>query len=329
MSSVNDPEPIRTAQPAPPRNTVTVFRLGAVFAFLAVTMGSVVCATGSGAGCETWPGCRRGTVTPQWALEPVIEFTHRVSAFGSGPLILAAAVMALRLRTTDVWVRVLPWVALACVFAAGAFGRLAVLSGIPTWQGAIDLTCALTAMTVMGIAAVRLTRRHRRTARSLGTPLSALPVSRWRAVQVWELAAASVVVLIAMQVAGLFAAGKGSFTRCMGWPLWQIVEGDRYLWLQWLRIGTALLATGLVIATAVTASRHEGLRRWGIALGALLGVEMLIGLQIRAGGTGIWTATAYSVVACALLWGLGLLTGIARVERVAADAEERELVHRV
>jgi cytochrome c oxidase assembly protein subunit 15 len=327
MSSVSSPEPVRTTSPPPPHGTLTVFRSASVFAFLAVTMGAVVCATGSGAGCETWPGCRRSTVTPQWALEPVIEFTHRVSAFGSGPLILAAALLALRLRTADVWVRVLPWVALVCALAAGTFGGLAVTSGISTWEGAIDLTCALTAMTVMGVAAVRLTPRGRPPADRPEVALSAFPVSRWRAAQVWELATASVVVLIAMQVAGLFAAGKGSFTRCLGWPLWQIVDGDRYPWLQWVRIASALFAAALVVATAVTASRHERLRPWGIGVGALFAAEMLIGLQIRGGGTGIWTAAAYSVVACLLLWSLGLLTAVARVERVAADAERRELAH--
>jgi cytochrome c oxidase assembly protein subunit 15 len=336
MSSVSSSEPVNAPDQAPPSGTVTVFRLAAVFAFLAVTIGGVVCATGSGTGCETWPGCRRSTITPQWQLEPVIEFTHRVSAFGSGPLILAAALMSLRLHTPDRWVRVLPWVALAGAFAAGAFGRLAVLSGISTWEGAIDLTCALTAMTVMGVAAVRVAPRP-------GVPgvpavpglpaapaegeLTAFRVSRRQAVQAWQLAVAAVVVLIGMQVLGLFTAGKGSFTRCMGWPLWRIVETDRSAALQWLRLGVAVVGAGLVVATAVTAARHERLRSWGIGIGVLFAAEMLIGLQLRGGGFGIWIAAAYSVTASVLLCSLGLLIAVARVERVGI-AEHRELVHR-
>lgn len=331
MSSISTPEPFRAPEQAPPPGTVTVFRLAAVFAFLAVTVGGVVCATGSGAGCETWPGCRRDTITPQWQLEPVIEFTHRVSAFGSGPLILAAALMSLRLHRADRWVQVLPWVALVGAVAAGAFGRLAVLSGIPTWQGAIDLTCALTAMVVMGVAAIRLTTRRRLPAGSDPAELSlrSFPVSRRRAVQVWQLALASVVVLIGMQVLGLFTAGKGSFTRCMGWPLLRIVDTDGSAVLQWVRLGIALVAAVLVVATAVAASGHEGLRLWGIGIGALFAVEMLIGLQLRGGGFGIWIATAYSVTASALLWVLGLLTAAARVETVDAVADDRELVGRI
>jgi cytochrome c oxidase assembly protein subunit 15 len=111
------------------------------------------------------------------------------------------------------------------------------------------------------------------------------------------LATASVVVLIGMQVAGLFAAGKGSFTRCMGWPLWQVVGGDRYAWLQGARLATAVVAA-----------------------------EMLLGLVIRGGGFGLGVAATYSVIAVALLWALGLLAAVARVERVRADDARPEAV---
>src|SRR5450759_4253104 len=138
----------------PPTAVLTVFRLAALFVFLAVAMGAVVCATGSGASCPTWPGCRPDQITPQWQLSPLIEFTHRVVAMAAGPLVLAAAVMSRRLRGHGRWVRILPLVALVGALAAGAFGRLVVLSGLPTWLGAVDLFCALTAMTAMGVAAV-------------------------------------------------------------------------------------------------------------------------------------------------------------------------------
>jgi cytochrome c oxidase assembly protein subunit 15 len=313
---------------------LTVFRLAALFTFLAVAMGAVVCATGSGAGCPTWPGCHPDTIAPQWQLSPMIEFAHRVAAIGAGPLVLAAAVMALRLPGADLWVRLLPWVALTGAMAAGAFGRLVVLSGLPTWAGAIDLVAALTAMTVMGIAAVRLAPRPQTP--SVGAPsvgassvevpsawevLRAwtFPVTRSRAGRPWQLPAAGVVVVIGMQVMGLFTAGNGSFTRCMGWPMWQLVEGDRYPGLQALRLGTATLAAALVIGTVMVSLRQERLRRWGIGIGVLFAVEMLLGLEIRDGGFTMAVAAAYSVVAVALLWGLGLLTAVARVERVTAD----------
>lgn len=301
--------------PAPPGTALTVFRLAAGLTFLAVAMGSVVCATGSGAGCPTWPGCGPDTLAPQWQLEPVIEFTHRMVAVGAGLLILASALTAMRLQFVDRWVKILPWVALAGGLAAGAFGRLVVLSGMPTWLGAVDLVSALTSMTVMGVAASRLTpRQEPPVPRHPGA--RSVPVSRWRAVRVSHLAAASVVVLIAMQVTGLFAAGAGSFTRCLGWPLWRILNSDRYPWLQGLRLGMAVLAAALVAGTAAAAFGYAGMRRWGIGIGALLAAELLIGLAIRGDRFGIVVAVVYSLVACTLLWGLGLLAAVARVQRV-------------
>ena len=39
---------------APSTAALTVFRFAALFTFLAVATGAVVCATGSGASCPTW-----------------------------------------------------------------------------------------------------------------------------------------------------------------------------------------------------------------------------------------------------------------------------------
>lgn len=313
-----------------PGPTLTVFRLAAGFTFLAVALGAVVCATGSGAGCATWPGCRPDALTPAWQTAPVIEFTHRVVAIGAGPLVLAAALLALRLPGRDLWVRVLPWVALAGAAAAGAFGRLAVLSGIPTWQGAVDLTSALTAMTVMGIAAVRLGGVQPADA-DPGQPVTPeagelVPVSRRHALQPVRLAGAAIVVLIAMQVAGLYTAGKGSFTRCMGWPLWQIVDGDQRPWLQVVRLVLAGVAAALVIGIVLLSVGHQRLRPWAAGLALLLGSELALGLVIGGGGSSHGLRASYSVIAVALLWGLGLFSAVARAELVAAAPSTPESV---
>ena len=302
--------------------TLTVFRLAAGFTFLAVAMGAVVCATGSGAGCPTWPGCRPDALAPVWQTAPVIEFTHRVVAISAGPLVLAAALLGLRLPGRDPWVRVLPWVALAGAGAAGAFGRLVVLSGVPTWQGAVDLTSALTAMTVMGIAAVRLAGVRSADA-GPRQPITAgdgelVPVSRRHALQPVRLAGAAIVVLIGMQVAGLYTAGAGSFTRCMGWPLWQFVDGDRSPWLQVVRLALAGVAAALVIGIVLLSVGHERLRPWAAGLALLLGSELALGLVIGGGGSSHALRACYSVIAVALLWGLGLFTAAARAERLTA-----------
>lgn len=296
---------------APPTAAVTVFRLAALFTFLAVAMGAVVCATGSGASCPTWPGCRPDQITPQWQLNPMIEFVHRVVAMSAGPLVLAAAVMSRRLAGPNRWVRILPLVALAGALAAGAFGRLTVLSSLPTWLSGVDLFSSLTAMTVMGVAAVMV-----------GEPVSDFRVrlAQWHSGQVRSLSAMSLGVVVAMHVTGIFVAAPMSYTRCMGWPIWQLIDTDFHPWLQVARLGLAALGAALVISTVVVAVRQEPLRGWGIALAMLFGAEMLLGLVIHAGGISAGVAAAYSVLAVALLSCLGLLTTVAWAASVDSGA---------
>jgi len=298
---------------APPTAVLTVFRLAALFTFMAVAMGAVVCATGSGASCPTWPGCRPDQIAPQWQLSPLIEFTHRVVAMTAGPLVLAAAVISRRLQGPNRWVRILPWVALAGALAAGAFGRLVVLSGLPAWLGAVDLFAALTAMTAMGVSAVMV-----------GAPAphaASRSAADWHPVLVSRLASSSLTVLVAMHVTGILAAGPNSYTRCMGWPIWQRIDTDLHPLLQDLRLGLAGLGAALVITTAVVAVRNERLRRWGIVLATLFTAEIVLGLVIRSWELDTGVAAAYSVLAVALVSCLGLLMTVAwSSARVATDA---------
>lgn len=297
---------------APPTAALTVFRLAAIVIFLAVAMGAVVCATGSGASCPTWPGCRPDEIAPQWQLNPLIEFTHRVVAMTSGPLVLAAAVMSRRLPRPNRWVRILPLVALVGALAAGAFGRLAVLSGLPTWLGALDLFCALTAMSAMGVAAVM--------AGSPAPDSLSRSTTELHPAQVQHLAAMSLTAVIVMHVSGIFAAGSHSYTACIGWPIWQLIDSDLHPWLQVLRLGLAGLGAALVLTTAVAAARHERLRWWGIVLATLFAAEMVLGLMIRAHEFNAGVAAAYSLLAVTLLSCLGLLMAVAWSMRVDTDA---------
>lgn len=290
---------------------LTVFRLAALFTFLAVAMGAVVCATGSGAACPTWPGCRPDQIAPQWQLSPLIEFTHRVVAMSAGPLVLAAAVMSRRLPGRDRWVRVLPLVALAGALAAGAFGRLTVLSSLPTWMGGVDLFSSLTAMTAMGVASVMAGAAARAS-------LSRSPAEP-HPLQVWRLAAMSLAVLVAMHVTGIFAAGPRSYTRCLGWPIWQQIGSDLHPWLQNLRLGLAVMGAALLVSTAALAARNDRLRWWGILLATLFGAEMVLGQVIRARELNSGVAAAYSFLAVAMLSCMGLLMATTWPARVATD----------
>ena len=120
---------------------------------------------------------------------------------------------------------------------------------------------------------------------------------------------------------GIFAAGKGSYTRCLGWPIWQRIDTDLQPWLQNVRLGLAGLGAVLVLTTVVVAVRDDRLRRWGIALGTLFAAEMVLGQVIRAAGLNKGAAAGYSVLAVALVSCLGLLMAVTWPTREVAATE--------
>jgi cytochrome c oxidase assembly protein subunit 15 len=166
-------------------------------------------------------------------------------------------------------------------------------------------------MTVMTVAAVRAGRAGRETPThdaAITSPRSAeqsAPSGR-RGLS-GRLAGSTVAVLIALHVTAVFAAGPQSYTRCMGWPLWRLVDGDLHPWLQVSRLVLAGVAAVLVVATAAVTLRCE-LRPWGVAIAALFGVEMVLGLVLTGGTGSLGVAVAYSVTAVALLWVLAVVT---------------------
>ena len=134
-----------------------------------------------------------------------------------------------------------------------------------------------------------------------------------------RLAATSATVLIVMYVTGVLAAGKGSYTRCIGWPMWRLVTGDHHPWLQSLRVGLSGLGALLIIATVVVAVRSERLRTWGLALATLGVAEVGVGMLIRSQGLHPGYAAAYSVLAAAMLWILAPLMAVATAVPPSSD----------
>ena len=300
--------------PAPPRAARRLFQIASLFTVAAVMMGAVVCATDSGFECSTWPGCYPGQPLPGEGdvaallyKNPVIETVHRISAILAGPLVLAAALVGLRLRGASRLVRVLPWVAVLGAIAAGLFGRAIVLGGIPVWAGAIDLLSALAAMTAMTTATVALERAG---ARFTLTPAAA---AAWT----------SVGLLLSMHALAIFTAGEGSYTRCLSWPVWQLVETDGPVTLQ---VARWLLAIGAITAILVAgrrASQVPGLAGHGIVAVALLLLVLALGFVILATQYLPVIGVAYSLATVALLFHQVLLGARAALQPVTHVVTER------
>jgi cytochrome c oxidase assembly protein subunit 15 len=305
-----------TAIPLAPAKVPTVtrrfFQLATLLTFLAVALGSIVCATESGFECNNWPGCTAsallpsGPVTSFFYQNPWIEMTHRTSAILAGPAALAAAVLTLRLKGATPLVKVLPWVTVAGALVAGYFGRLTVLSlPIPAWGGALDLGSALAAMAAMVVATVALER----------TPTRLSPS------RAGSLAWISVGLMVAMHLVSLFAAGSGSYTRCLSWPVWELLAADRSASTsaQVIRIGLAILAAGGVFGTIMYARNQPTLRGPAVATGVLLVTVLLFGLVIRMTHSD-QLGVPFSVATVALVWTQVLLAARASLTSDNAQA---------
>lgn len=268
----------------------TVFRLASLFTFLAVVMGSVVCATESSAACPNWPGCYVGSIVPQFQLNPMIEAVHRAVAILATPLVLVSALMALRLPKRYRLVRRLPWVSLVGCLAAGFFGMLIILAHLPLWAGILDLLASLIAMLSITAATALLEDRVER------------PSWNQAAGAAWT----AVGALLAMHALGLIVAGQLSYTRCMSWPMWSLVAVDRFSALQVVRVVLALIAIALVVRSVVTA--WPRLRTLAAVTLGLLVLEIALGLVILTMDLRHLDliTSIYSIVAVALLWFLGL-----------------------
>lgn len=57
-----------------------------------VVTGGAVRLTSSGLGCSTWPRCTPGSLTPEFSLHPLVEFTNRVVSAAVGLAVLATVV---------------------------------------------------------------------------------------------------------------------------------------------------------------------------------------------------------------------------------------------
>lgn len=91
----------------------------AVALYLIIVSGATVRLTGSGLGCEGWPGCGEGRLFPEKDHHQAVEFGNRVVAILPLTLSVLTWLAAWRLRGTATWVRWLAFaVAAATIFQA-------------------------------------------------------------------------------------------------------------------------------------------------------------------------------------------------------------------
>ena len=100
--------------------------VSAISLYAIIVSGATVRLTGSGLGCEGWPGCSPGAVFPEKDYHSFIEFGNRVVSVFPILLSLGTAAASLLLRGLAPWVRVVAWCAALGTLAQAPLGLLTV-----------------------------------------------------------------------------------------------------------------------------------------------------------------------------------------------------------
>ncbi len=284
--------------------------------YLLITMGSVVCVSGSGLACPDWPGCF-GQAIPPLQINAIIEYLHRFIAGLTTPFILAAAYLGWRRTRSIIWVSRPPVVAIPFLFAVVVFGAFAVLTGIPPAVALLDLGSALIVLallvtaTVVGFAQRRNLTLPNRLA--LGGTFAPLALSNMGAVFI-------------VLVSAVLVAEPGSLVRCLGWPMFgepvnlAAAQGGA----QVARNIFAVLASILIVAVVVQAWRtqreHTTTVRTATLLGVLFLIEIAIGLLPATGELALAVRVFYVAIGAAL-WATSV--ALAVLAGLTAAMEER------
>jgi protoheme IX farnesyltransferase len=268
----------------------------ALAVYLLILIGGLVHGTGSSLACPDWPTCY-GTMMPKMEGGVLVEHSHRLAAGTVVILTLALAVM-LATSATPEHRRLRPfgWLAVVLVFVQALLGGITVLLRLPT-----PISTAHTATSLLFFLTVLYIAARSRPASALGAPAPLPPAAI-------TLALLSAVALYFQMVLGGLVRHSGAALACTDVPLcrgaiWPVAHPT--VLIQALHRLSALVAGGLVVASALVTWRSAGARRDLRALAAVAPVLVVaqIALGVRAVQTFLDLATveAHLAVATALL----------------------------
>ena len=181
----------------------------AIMVYLLIVVGGIVRVTGSGLGCPDWPRCF-GQWIPPLRADAIIEYTHRLVATLTSPLILASAVVAWR-RFRDVRLASHPLLyAILLLALQGLLGGIVVLLETPPDLVSIHLTIAflIQAMIIVPTVLTYLAPRVEIASARLRFD------SRFA-----RLARLTTIMVFLMILSGAIVVGSNSTYACSGWPL--------------------------------------------------------------------------------------------------------------
>jgi cytochrome c oxidase assembly protein subunit 15 len=266
---------------------------------LIVATGATVRLTGSGLGCEHWPGCQPNVFLPERGYHSDVEFSNRVVASLTVLTTLVLAVGSLLTRALPRNVKVLAWVVFAGTLAQAPLGAITVHYNLNPW---LVLTHLLVSLAVLGLGVTVLLEATRQV-RGGG---AALPVAARAAGAVLLAAVGALVVTGTLATAAGPHPGSTAVRRIGSFQ----PSIDVHV--------RATAAFGIVfLLLAVWAwrerARYPWLLRGCAGLLALLGVQMAIGETQYRTGLPWWLVLIHvTVAACVFAWTVGLVARLWR-----------------
>ncbi len=222
----------------------------AIMTFLLIVMGGIVRVTESGLGCPDWPLCY-GRLIPPMNMKSIIEYTHRLIASLTSPLILVTAILAVwRYRPVRLIFRPM-LVAMSLLVVEIGLGAITVLTETPPVIVAVHLAVALTILAMLLTATIAAFHLAQGTTLPQGLVFSG-SFSR--------LTIASIVALFVVLLSGVFVAGSAATRACVGWPLCngRLFPTDTLGWIQMTHRFVVGVAAIIMIWLLVQAWR----KRW-------------------------------------------------------------------
>ena len=271
---------------------------------LIVGTGATVRLTGSGLGCEHWPGCQPGDPFPKKGYHSYIEFSNRIVAFFTVLTTLALAVGALRTRGLARRVKVLAWVVFAATLAQAPLGAITVYFHLNPYLVIAHLLLSLAVIGVAVLVLLDSTRLLRGTGNALPSAVRATG----------GLLLAAITFLV---VTGTLSTASGKFPGSSGdTRVRRIGAFEPAVALHVKAVATFGVVFLLLAAWALRSRmRYPWLVRGCAGLLVILLAQMAVGeTQYRTYGTVPWWVVLIHVVLAATLfaWTVGLVARLWR-----------------
>jgi heme a synthase len=285
--------------------TATRFRrlalASALSLWVIVATGATVRLTGSGLGCEGWPGCTPGAVFPEKDYHSFVEFGNRVVSVFPILLSLTTAIASHIVRALPRWARGTAWAAALGTIAQAPLGLLTVRLDLDPLAVMSHFLLAIVVLACAVVVAVEARRAE----------VGAAPpfVPRWvqRAVLAFAALAFAVVVTGTLVTAGGPHAGDPDVVDRLG-----DLEGA--IWVH-VRVTAAF---GIALLAVVWYLRNTPARRVAFLLLGVVITQAIVG-EVQWRNALPWWLVLIHVGLAAAIWGVTVWL-VALLRRPTASA---------